>query len=522
MEYRTFRTEEKIFFEKFYKENSNFLIGPEVESFIPPYNKKLLGNGETIDNKPFFTFKFGLIITMNGCYRKERDDKYIHALIGNILFFEIKFIQISFFSFSKTPFLYSGNQQLLEIKKTDLKDIDVFYKFVKEYKKIYEDYNNHEKLIRSKGFLGTEILKMDYGVGFKNKLIDRISEEGKIGGLSVYLNNNKIFIKGKDWFNFKEISDEIIYSDKVVSEYLIGLLGRFLKDEIKFNQLSDQNILTKYFNHEQIKSKSINLLVSFSEIQDVKKQLSFLKEFVVGKSGGLLNEKRIEEFLQLESLIELLREYNSGNIDNETSQITQIQIVEIYSKILEGLSEDLINKNDEITKNFIRVENKLKDREKSINFIIENFQSIKDLGLLKEIKNQIEIQKSQFEHLVYISCELVKSYEMNDKLTFYRIYENLDKLEFFNSTWEIKMVSEIELINDKLDELLKKINQLEKNIVISIQGLNEELGEKIDVLNSSINYQLKEIDSSLMLGNWINLVNTIQNYKVRKNTELKK
>jgi hypothetical protein len=55
-----------------------------------------------------------------------------------------------------------------------------------------------------------------------------------------------------------------------------------------------------------------------------------------------------------------------------------------------------------------------------------------------------------------------------------------------------------------------------------MNAIKNEYDEKIDVLNSSINYQLKEIDSSLMLGNWINLVNTIQNYKIKKNTELKK
>jgi len=518
--YSTFTTEEKIFFENFYKENSDFLIGPEVESFKPKYQKSNLMNGETIDNKPLFSFKFGLIITMKGSYVQNREYGYISHVGGYIGDYKIESYRLSLFSFSKTHFV--GNKFFqLRLEKDDLKDIDVFYKFVNEYKIFYEDFRNRKKLINSKGHLVTEILKLEYGVGFKNKLINLISEDGKIGSLSVYIENTKIYLKGKDWFNFKEISDEIIYSDKVISEYLMGLLGQFLKNEIKFNQLSDQNILTKYFNHEQIKSSSINLLDSFSIIKDVKKQLSFLKEFVVGKSGGLLNEKRIIEFQQLESLIDLIRESNFENIDNEISQINQIQIVEIYSKILGELSEDLINKNDEVTKNLIRVENKLKEREKSINFIIENLQSIKDLGLVYEIKTQIQIQKPQFEHLVYISCELVKSYEMNDKLTFYRIYENLDKLHFFNSTWEIKMVSELEIINDKLDDLLRKINQLDKNIVMSIQGLNEELSEKIDVLNSSIIYQLKEIDNSLMLGNWINLVNAIQTYKINKNTELK-
>jgi predicted nucleic acid-binding Zn-ribbon protein len=64
------------------------------------------------------------------------------------------------------------------------------------------------------------------------------------------------------------------------------------------------------------------LLDSFSEVQDVKKQLSFLKEFVVGKSGGFLNEKRIKEF---KARIDLFEEDIKGyavRLEERTADLT--------------------------------------------------------------------------------------------------------------------------------------------------------------------------------------------------------
>lgn len=500
---------EKIFLENFYIENSNLLIGPEDETFKPKYKESKLMNGEVLNNSPLFSFKFGFIITQLGSYVLENGRfNHIGGWLGD---FKIEFLKMSFFG-SKKPFLMLGDRQCLEINQSQFNDLDVFHKFIEEYKKFHEELSNKKSVV-------PELNRLNYDKSFITRLIDLLDINERIGGLTLFVKNQKINIKGNDWFNRRVVFDEIIYSDKVISEYLIGLLGNYLKYELKKNQFSDENLLKKYFNHDEVKSKGVDLIESFSKINDSKEKLSFMKEFVVGKTGGLLNEKKINEFEQLELLIDLIRENNYDNIKSQNSYTEEVKIVDIYSNILTSLPKSLIQKNNNITRDFIRVENKLKDREQKINQIINQFKSIEDLGILNKVKYQIEIQNSQFKHLVFISCEMIKSYEIEDSLTFFRIYETLDKLEFFNSNWETSLVSELNNMNDKLDQVIKKLNDIETSIVVSIQELNDELGSRFEELNSTISTQLKEIDSSLMLGNWINLVNTIQTYKINKNTK---
>ena len=496
---------EKIFLENFYFENSNLLIGPEDESFKPVYKESKLMNGEVLNNSPIFSFKFGFIITESGSYVK--DNERFNDIGGWLGDFKIEFLKMSFFG-SKKPFLMLGDTQCLELNQSHLNDLDVFHKFIEEYKKFHEELS--EKSIVP------ELKSLNYDKSLINGLIDLLDKDERIGGLTLFVENHKINIRGNDWFNKNVVSNEITYSDKVISKYLIGLLGYFMKNELQKNQLSDRNLLFKYFNHDEVKSKGIDLIDSFSKITDSKDKLSFMKEFVIGKTGGLLNEKNLSQFKQLELLIDLIRENNYDNIKSQNSKTKEVKIVEIYSNILKNLPKSLIGNNDKITRDFIRVENKLKDREQIINQIINQFKSIQDLGILDKVNYQIEIQNSQFEHLVFISCEMIKSYEIEDKLTFFRIYETLDKLDFFNSNWETSLVSELNNMNEKLDQVIKKLNDIERSIVVSIQGLNDELGSRFDELNSTISTQLKEIDNSLMLGNWINLVNTIQTYKLRK------
>ena len=66
-----------------------------------------------------------------------------------------------------------------------------------------------------------------------------------------------------------------------------------------------------------------------------------------------------------------------------------------------------------------------------------------------------------------------------------------------------------------LNEYWIKIN-LEKNLISSIQILNEDLTTKMGDFNNNIKTQLKDIDNSIQMGNWINIFNTVQNHKTNR------
>ena len=54
------------FYKEFYNNNKENLIGPGDKNFTPKYNEHTWGEGKdkvVKNNIPFFSFKFGLIIT---------------------------------------------------------------------------------------------------------------------------------------------------------------------------------------------------------------------------------------------------------------------------------------------------------------------------------------------------------------------------------------------------------------------------------------------------------------------------
>lgn len=514
------------FYKEFYNNNKENLIGPGDKNFTPKYNEHTWGEGKdkvVKNNIPFFSFKFGLIITPLRFYFRKHNPK---GSFGNWLILPINthetkleyFEKKSLFSKKFKIHIKGHYEPIFDLNPNEYsKDIELFKRFLKDLKDLHKESSELRTNKKTK-ILIPGLDKLDYDSSFVTKLLNLVSENGQIGigGPEITIKNGKIYLQGYNLLTRENISEEIRLCDKVISFYLNGILGSYVKKQIKQNQYGDKNVILKYLSHEEIKSEGLNLVDSFNEIRTINEKISFFKEFSKGKKEYFLNEKSVITFEKLESLLELIKEYFGYDINSIHSKIKSIEIVGIYSTLLNSLPKPILNLDSVLTNKFVKIENKLKTREEKINTIVNDIKKITDIGLLQKIVTQIQIQDSQFQHLVYISCNLIKSYELDDKLTFYRIYEELDKLRFFESSWETTIISELTDVNQKLDEIIVKINNLEKNLISSIQILNEDLTTKMGDFNNNIKTQLKDIDNSIQMGNWVNIFNTVQNYKTNR------
>jgi hypothetical protein len=133
------------------------------------------------------------------------------------------------------------------------------------------------------------------------------------------------------------------------------------------------------------------------------------------------------------------------------------------------------------------------------------------LGILK---NQI----NTYEILVFHSINMLGSIVSDDLITFYEIFETLDKLGIFNSNWENEVSEKLSNIGDKLNDLMFSIDSMEQKIVSELNSLNYFMQEGFSDLNSSIINQLMEIDSSINTNNLLAGIQAYQLYKINKNT----
>ena len=138
-------------------------------------------------------------------------------------------------------------------------------------------------------------------------------------------------------------------------------------------------------------------------------------------------------------------------------------------------------------------------------------------------KKDIEFFKSSFEDLIQTyrllvlhSLSMITSLVNDDMITFYEIYEILDKLGIFNSNHENLIEDKLSNIETSLGELISSINQMEKNIVKGLDKLTYVTENSFKDLNKSIVKELQGIDSKLGFNNLLTSINTYQTYKLRK------
>jgi hypothetical protein len=110
---------------------------------------------------------------------------------------------------------------------------------------------------------------------------------------------------------------------------------------------------------------------------------------------------------------------------------------------------------------------------------------------------------------------LINSAVENDQITFYNIYEKLDKLNIFNSNWQNEISQKLSNIDNNFSLLHKEIKDMGENIVNAIWDLSYATEETNDILND----KLGEINSGINANNLLTAINTYQNYQINKNTK---
>ena len=107
---------------------------------------------------------------------------------------------------------------------------------------------------------------------------------------------------------------------------------------------------------------------------------------------------------------------------------------------------------------------------------------------------------------------MLNSLVEDDMITFYVIYEKFDKLNMFSSNWENQVEEKLDNVNLNLVKLINELRIVGNKIIDSLDNLSyiTELSTK------QLNSKMEEIDSTLNVGNLINVIQTYQTYKLRK------
>jgi hypothetical protein len=217
-------------------------------------------------------------------------------------------------------------------------------------------------------------------------------------------------------------------------------------------------------------------------------------------------EQRFNKFLKFKSDILL---------DLDRNQDGEVDLVENdFYKLLNKNQKTIISVDKNYIHQFVKVSNFIKTKKQNT---IKIFQSIRDTSTHEEIEERVSLLRNQihsYELLVFHSINMLGALVSEDLITFYEIYEQLDKLGMFNSNWENEVSEKLTNIENKLDDLMYSIYSMEQNIVSELSNLSYITQESFEDLNRSVTSQLKEVESSINTNNLLTGIQAYQLYKI--------
>lgn len=280
-----------------------------------------------------------------------------------------------------------------------------------------------------------------------------------------------------------------------------------LKDEIEEN-LVVNSLDTDLFH--KIKTLRNKYFENFNDIRSGKvKSQEDLK--VRPKENNLirnLNEKKLQQ-RRLDFLSKYDNDFN-GKIDLIESKI--------FEKLLQKHQNTIDEFHSDGVYNLVRVGKLIKQRETILQSIVRKYLKHKEMITMRHIEKLFENVFKEYSLLLFNGVNLIVSILNNDKITFYKIYDTFESLGVFQSSYEKSVIENGKLIINEL----KKVNLNLEYLKYSLDSLEDGLSSlnySLENLNNTLETELQEIKSSIRVGNFINMINTYQVYKINKNTK---
>jgi hypothetical protein len=261
--------------------------------------------------------------------------------------------------------------------------------------------------------------------------------------------------------------------------------------------------------------QSIRFIIAENKESKYNKILNDIKYRVKNQEEVLknINEKEVDN--RKKDLFENLDVNKDGTIDVIQHKNEFIQLLKLHQvKILEFEKKE----NRNFIQQFVQLskfQNEKKDNLQGLFSRTKDFSEIKDI----EVFQNYLLDQIHFYNLIQLNAvQMLTSFINNDRITFYEIYDFFDNQGVFMSYHQRSHLILLGEINSNIESLVEEIRELNSKM----DDLNDtitklvKLTEENIAISESLSTELSKIDSSINVGNTINLINTYQNYRTNK------
>ena len=310
------------------------------------------------------------------------------------------------------------------------------------------------------------------------------SEVHSIGYKQGWFSNDEIKIYQSRFEDYRILEEERCY-DEI---YGSGKPG----NKNKIHQLIKHKIGDYPFN--ELDEEYLNFLIDFD------KQVSQILKDVYSEVESFKND-----------VVKVLSDLDQDN----NGQLDFVEGGDDYLTLLKKHQSKIIKIDRTYIQQFIKVSNYLTQKKQNLQVIFERLKDSINQIQLDELGEILKQEIHTYNIILLNSLHMINSLVEDDMITFYDIYEKFDKLNMFNSNWENEVTEKLDEVNLNLVELMEELKSVGDRIVGSIDNLSYITEQSTRQLTS----KMEEIDSTLKVGNLINVIQTYQMYKVNKNTK---
>lgn len=261
------------------------------------------------------------------------------------------------------------------------------------------------------------------------------------------------------------------------------------------------------WNYDDLLPSSFEHLMSFND-----KLRHLIKPFTPEGVLKIQEGKKLTKLHNSKSqLINDLDKDGNGQVDVIEGDDFNLLLKKHQKKIIELGRND--NKN--YVQQCVQLKNYLNTQKNNIQHVFDLIKDIPDQDLLDEYVKVLKNKIHSYEVLLINSLNMICVLIEDDILTFYDIYENLDKLSIFNSNYQNDMLNQLSNIEDKLEEVIYSIEDMSNSIVSGLNDLTSEIGNSSNMLLKN----LESIESSIDLNTLVTGIGSYQMYKINKKTK---
>lgn len=272
--------------------------------------------------------------------------------------------------------------------------------------------------------------------------------------------------------------------------------GRIDKDEIKKDL---------WFSHYFEERNSFRLDDSF-----LTKFENVLSEFVKLIDNEI--DKYSKSILDLGNLkTSFIKSFDKNN----NGELDLIEGLDLFQKLLTKNKEKINSLNPSFSRELIKVSEFLNYRKQILNkvykTILDSEQEMEFVSVEKLFKNHIHF----YNVFLISSLNMVNFLYEDNFIDYNKVHSEFEKLGIFETTWEKKVLKELESISDTLSEVLSQLKTLNFKFSETVNTLIKTSQEN----TKQLKIELESIKSGVGLNNLISGIQSYQLYKINKNTK---